>query len=130
MSHRALSSGQFSVQYKGLTSEHPWGNGDPAHHFEAVINGETAGFALFNPRGDSSVLDMIHVYDPHRRKGVGTALWKSAEAQGINPTMSAERTNLGEVFAKSLGVPVPKRDAEMTFGDVPLEEDTRIKKRR
>ena len=47
-----------------------------------------------------------------RRKGVATGLWNYAERAGLNPEHSPQRTKEGDLWAKSLGTPLPKLTRE------------------
>jgi ribosomal protein S18 acetylase RimI-like enzyme len=58
-------------------------------------------------RGGRTV-SFIHVDHRFRRQGIGTALFRHAEEQGLRPRMSNVRTDDGEKFGQSLGVELPE----------------------
>ena len=81
------------------------------HYLEAHKDGEVVGkLNWVHPSGNISG---IHVAKEHRRKGIGTALYREghrlAQERGIpKPKVTGDRTNDGEAWAKTLGVRLPK----------------------
>ena len=73
---------------------------------------EPVGFLTWS-NDDGEILD-AHVAPEHRRKGLATAMFRHANKVAVEnrltfPQMSENRTDDGELWAKSLGVDLPKR---------------------
>lgn len=58
--------------------------------------------------GTHEVLN-VDVPPEHQRKGVATAMWNAARSQGIDLQHSATRTPEGDVWARSIGGPLPSQ---------------------
>lgn len=97
---------RIEVNYEGMTSDHPYGNGSPMHHYTATVNGSPAGFALFLPSGE---LDHMMVDEPYQRMGVGTKIWNEAK-KTLPVSHGRIRTPAGEAWAQKIGGPLPDNE--------------------
>lgn len=81
----------------------------------AHLNGEQIGFLSLEPSGR---VEDIQVEDEHQQKGIGTAMWRHAQALHkakqipSAPKHSNYRTPEGDAFARSVGGRLPKNTAE------------------
>lgn len=104
--HENISGLQF--QY------HPPSMGYGSHRLTAHLGDEStsAGHLLWNSRG----IRNIAVSPDLQRQGVGTALWNeghrlaSENARIPKPKHSADRTDDGNAWAKSVGGRLPRRN--------------------
>jgi ribosomal protein S18 acetylase RimI-like enzyme len=115
MSQGALNPDQFHYQFKPATPK----DMDPNPLHELHVFGGTANWhgsvgrmAWHHKTGE--ILN-IEAYEPWRRQGVATSLLGEArriagETRGVRPPRhSADRTDLGEKWARSTGDRLPKR---------------------
>jgi 2'-5' RNA ligase len=57
-------------------------------------------------------IDKTEVHENHRRQGLATAMWDWAQEEGRpKPTHSRQRTDAGDAWARSVGGPLPRREA-------------------
>jgi GNAT superfamily N-acetyltransferase len=86
---------------------------DSTHRLEAYLNDECVGRFVWSRR--SGKLIDVMVVARHRRRGVATILLYEARAlaertRGVKkPRHSDDRTDLGELWARSLGERLPRR---------------------
>lgn len=62
--------------------------------------------ALSSPRpfqNNARMVLMVEVHPDYRRKGIATAMWEYAKAQGLNPTHELIKTEDGNVWALAVG---------------------------
>jgi GNAT superfamily N-acetyltransferase len=76
------------------------------HPDEGIIGQLHLGFVRQNGRRK---VRNIFVKKEHQRKGIATAMWNYAEANGFKPQHSDDRTDAGEAWARSLGKRLPPR---------------------
>jgi ribosomal protein S18 acetylase RimI-like enzyme len=103
--HESLSDLQF--QYR------PPEMGSSAHQLIAISGAQQVGTMKWNAAGVQS-LEVSHEL---RRRGVATALWgegqrlaQQKKGRIVTPKHSAQRTNAGDAWARSVGGPLPRRD--------------------
>lgn len=104
--------GDYSIEYVG--HEKPWA-GQIGHH--QVVAKDSAGAQVGKMvwKSGSRIpgeVDDIRVKDEHRRKGLATAMWNYASSSGIKPSPkhSAQRTDEGDAWSKTIGGRRPRRD--------------------
>lgn len=101
--HESLSGLQF--QYRAPEM------GSSSHQLLAHQGNRLVGRMTWNPSGVQS-LDVPHEL---QRKGIATALWgegqrlASEKSRVAKPKHSADRTNAGDAWAKSVGGSLPRR---------------------
>lgn len=103
MSHRALSE-----QFKDYTLE--YAKPDmyiPRHRIVASQGGQLAGEMNWHPK--THAITNVHVQEEHRRQGLATAMWDMGQSMRPRPQHSADRTNAGEAWARSVGGRLPRR---------------------
>jgi len=93
------------ISYRGMTADHPRGNGTPMHHFVAEKDGKEVGYTLFEEGGK---LDTIDVSEGHQRQGIGTAMWNAAKNHFGSVSHADVRTPEGDEWAKAVGGYRPK----------------------
>lgn len=76
------------------------------HPDEGIVGQLHLGFIRQNGRRK---VRNIFVKKEYQRKGIATALWGYAVANGLKPQHSDDRTDQGEAWAKSLGKRLPPR---------------------
>ena len=90
---------------------HPSEMGGESHRITARSGGEYAGHLLWS----SKQVRNIDVAPAMQRQGVGTAMWNeghrlaSENARIPQPKHSADRTNEGDAWARSVGGRLPRR---------------------
>lgn len=97
-----------SAQY---TLEHftqDLGERKPRHFVQAVSpSGEIMG--TLNWYGTTGMVASIDVEPQYRRQGISTAMWEHAQQFSPKPKHSADRTDDGDAWARSVGGPLPRR---------------------
>jgi hypothetical protein len=68
------------------------------------------GHMLLHPliSGKRKVRNIV-VNNEFQRKGIATGMWNYAMAQGLKPKHSADRTDAGDAWARSVSKRLPKR---------------------
>lgn len=100
-----LNDAQFS--YTTLDT----GGKSPVHVVQAHLGESELGIMTWGSKG----VRYIGVEPEHRRQGIATKLWEhghsvAAENRRVPaPKHSADRTNDGDAWAKSVGGPLPRR---------------------
>ena len=74
------------------------------------------GHMLLHPflGGSTRKVRNISVDPEHQRNGVATGMWNYAISQGLKPSHSADRTDAGDAWARTVSSRLPKR-----LGDLP-----------
>lgn len=70
--------------------------------------GKIGKLYLVRPNNEERVVGDIDVHPNFQRRGIATAMWNYAKAQGFNPKHSPQRTPEGTAWAKSTGEPLPE----------------------
>jgi hypothetical protein len=106
MSHDAINEEQFG-DYK-LRYEKP--NMDLPRHLITASKGphdEPVGMMSWHPQKHH--VTGVNVDEEHRRQGLATAMWNMSQSIRPKPVHSADRTNAGDAWAKSVGGRLPRR---------------------
>ena len=72
----------------------------------ALLAEQVVGYLeLKDPRPglDGRLISHIEVHPELRRKGIATALFAAAKANGLNPIHALDKTEAGEAWAESVG---------------------------
>lgn len=77
-----------------------------AEHPTAGVIGHMLLHPLVN--GKRKVRNIV-VNQDHQRQGVATGMWNYAQEQGLKPRHSADRTNDGDAWARSVSSRLPRR---------------------
>lgn len=90
---------------------------DQMRHMDAILDGEVLGWIdvfgrYYNAKARGKI-KMIQVWDPHKRKGVATALFEEAQRRWSDLTIkhSSDRTNDGDAWAREIGGTLPRRQS-------------------
>lgn len=96
INYRHLDSGRLGAR---VIAEHP-------------EHGYVGHMLLLGLRGGSGrKIRDISVKPEFQRQGIATGMYRYAEAAGLKPKHSDQRTDQGEAWARSLGVRLPRRDS-------------------
>ena len=87
-----------------MISENKTFMGQPLRRVWAKRKGERIGLLRVADKGE---IGNVAVDEPYRRAGVGRDMLKTAKRRGWNPQHSAQRTELGDAWARSVGGKVP-----------------------
>lgn len=108
--------GEYTLRYKPpdmdmprhtILALHPKG--------QATTEGRYAGSMTWHP--GSHEITGVHVDEQHQRQGVATEMWKMGQDLRPRPKHSADRTNAGDAWARSVGGRLPRRQRNNLRGD-------------
>lgn len=97
--------GPYTMTY--LTADH--GERKPrhiieAHHEDGSKVGEMSWY------GTTGMVHHIDVEPEHSRRGLATAMWGMAQDAPKRPKHSADRTDKGDAWARTVSGPLPRRN--------------------
>lgn len=111
----AASDNLHDVQFKFKKGNPRSPIGSESRHLVTAQKGEEEiGRLEWYSRGNRAISD-VYVAEPHRRRGIATGMWNYAhevakETRGVQPPRhSADRTDAGDAWAKSVSKRIPQR---------------------
>ncbi len=112
MSHDAINGEQFKDFKLSYTKPEM---GQPQHKIVAhTPEGHVAGFMEWHAK--THEVQGVTVHPEHQRQGLATAMWNMGQGVSPRPKHSADRTDAGEAWSKSVGGPRPRRLPRTTGG--------------
>jgi hypothetical protein len=108
-----LNSQQFG-DYELRYRQEDQGERKPRHVIEAFHPSAEQPVGELNWYGTTGTIHHLGVEEEHGRRGVATAMWKMGQEARPRPKHSADRTTMGDKWARKVGGPLPRRSREAT----------------
>lgn len=105
----STSHGDYELRYSTIET----GAAKPQHIIEAhAPEGHRVGFMSWMGSAPHAI-ERIEVNPSHQRKGLASAMWNWAQENARpKPKHSRQRTDQGDAWARSVGGPMPRRQAQ------------------
>ena len=108
--------GEYTLQYEAVDE----GERKPRHVITAYRGNEKVG--ELNWYGTTGTIHNVDVDEAHARQGLATAMWEWGQEMPKKPKHSADRTAMGDAWAKAVGGKLPRRPRDVVSTQTRLLE--------